>query len=125
MALISLPVVLLAPPLARTEALAGQYQIDQMAVSRAAFVAVSGPENREKSAHLSSENVLEIRLKSAQEVRPDLRRQTEAAQYQPSESQLEDRRLMFRIALGLALAYVIFVAGWFWATRLRSRPPRH
>jgi hypothetical protein len=32
---------------------------------------------------------------------------------------------MLRIALGLALVYVVFVAGWFWATRLRSRPPRH
>jgi hypothetical protein len=66
-----------------------------------------------------------MRRNSDLEVRLDLLEQTAAGQYQPSEPQGDDRRLMFRIALGLGVAYVVFVACWLWATRLRSRPPRH
>jgi hypothetical protein len=124
-ALISLLAVLLTPSLARPEALADQYQIGQIAVSRPAIMTVSVPKNAKESAKFLSRNVLDIRLNSAPEVRSDVRGQTVVAQYQASESQPEDRRLMFRIALGLGVAYVVFVAGWFWATRLRSRPPRH
>lgn len=124
-ALIGLPVALLSPPLARTEALAGQYQIDQMAVSSAAFGAVSVPRNGRTSAPFLSGNSLDIPRNSDLEVRPYLLGETEAAQYQPSESQHDDRRLMFRVALGLGVAYVVFLACWLWATRLRSRPPRH
>lgn len=32
---------------------------------------------------------------------------------------------MLQIGLGLGLAYVVFLVWWVWATRLRSRPPRH
>jgi hypothetical protein len=124
-ALISLLAVLLTPSLARPEALAGQYQIGQIAVSRPEIGTVSVPKNVKESAKFLSRNVLDIPLNSAPEVRSDVRGQTVVAQYQASESQPEDRRLMFRIALGLALAYVVFLAGWFWATRLRSRPPHH
>jgi hypothetical protein len=124
-ALISLLAVLLTPSLARPEALTGQYQIGQIAVSRPEIGTVSVPKNVKESAKFLSRNVLDIPLNSAPEVRSDVRGQTVVAQYQASESQPEDRRLMFRIALGLALAYVVFLAGWFWATRLRSRPPHH
>jgi hypothetical protein len=124
-ALISLLTMLLTPFLARPEALAGQYQIGQIAVSRSAIVAVSVPTNANDGAKFPSRNVLDIRVNSAPEVRSDVRGQTVVAQYQASKSQPEDRRLMFRIALGLGVAYVVFLAGWFWATRLRSRPPHH
>lgn len=76
-------------------------------------------------APFSLGNALDIQPKSAGQVRVDLRRKAEAVQYQKSESQHEDRRLMFRIALGLGLAYVAFIACWIWATRLRSRRARH
>lgn len=105
--------------------MAGQYQIGQTAVSSAAFGAVSVPRNGGNNAAFLSGNSLEIPRNSDLEVHPDLLGQTEAEQYQPSESQHDDRRLMFRVALGLGVAYVVFLACWLWATRLRSRPPRH
>jgi hypothetical protein len=124
-ALIGLPAALISPPLARTEALAGQYQIDQMAVSSAEFDAVSVRRNGGTSAPFHPSKSLDMRRNSDLEVHLDLLEQTAAGQYQPSEPQGDDRRLMFRIALGLGVAYVVFVACWLWATRLRSRPPRH
>jgi len=47
-----------------------------------------------------------------------------AGQYQQAADEPE-RRLMLLVGLALAAAYVVFVIGWIWATRLRSRPPRH
>jgi hypothetical protein len=32
---------------------------------------------------------------------------------------------MLLTGLGLGAVYVVFLAAWIWATRLRSRPPRH
>ena len=110
---------------ARTEASEAQYQISQMAVSRTPFTAVSVPEGTSIVSQFSSENALERRPNDAVEMRLDRPGQIEVAQYQASESQHEDRRLMFRIALGLALAYVVFLGCWIWATRLRARRPRH
>lgn len=124
-ALIGLPAALISPPLARAEALAGQYQIGQMAVSSAEFGAVSVQTNGGTSAPFLSGKSLDIRRNSDLEVRLDLLEQTAAGQYQSAEPQGDDRRLLFRIALGLGVAYVVFVACWLWATRLRSRPPRH
>lgn len=123
--LLGLPTGLAWNFLARTEAVATQYQISQMAVSRTAFAAVSVQENGAISAPFSQGNVLYPRRNSALEVRLDLHGQMQAAQYQASESQLDDRGLMVRIALGLGLAYVVFLGCWIWATRLRSRRPRH
>jgi hypothetical protein len=77
------------------------------------------------SAPFSQRNVLDARRNSALEVRLDLHGQMQAPQYQASESQPDDRGLMVRIALGLGLAYVVFLGLWIWATRLRSRRPRH
>lgn len=116
---------LISLPLARTGRSAGWYQIPQIAVSRAIFSVLSVPEHRRIIALISSRNALAIRQNSAVKVRVDLGGQTQAAQYQPPESQQKDRRLMFRIALGLGLAYVGFLACWIWATRRRSGPPRH
>lgn len=110
---------------ARTEALTVQYQIRQMAVSPTVFTAVSVPGNGATIAPFSPRNVLDLRRKSAIEVRVDLHGQMQTAQYQASESQPDDRGLMVRIALGLGLAYVVFLGCWIWTTRLRSRRPRH
>jgi len=46
-----------------------------------------------------------------------------ASQYQEDSDQ-QNRRLMLRLGLGFGAAYVVFLIGWFWATRLRSRPHR-
>ena len=35
----------------------------------------------------------------------------------------KDPRLMLGIAAALGLVYLTFLAVWFWATRLRVRPP--
>jgi hypothetical protein len=110
--------------LARKEAFRAQYHISQMAVSRTGFTAVSVSKRGAMSAPISSNNGLEMAQKRAGKVRLDPVAQTGAAQYQTSESRRDDRRLMLRIAAGLGLAYVGFVAWWIWATRLRSRPPR-
>ena len=49
--------------------------------------------------------------------------QMAASQYQEDSGQ-QNRRLMLRLGLGFGAAYVVFLIGWFWATRLRSRPHR-
>jgi hypothetical protein len=51
--------------------------------------------------------------------------QIAAAQYQPPESRADERSTMLRIGLGLGLVYMVFLACWIWATRLRSRQPPH
>jgi hypothetical protein len=35
-----------------------------------------------------------------------------------------DPRVMIDIAAALGLVYLAFLAVWFWATRVRMRPPR-
>ena len=116
---------LMALTLARTGRFAGQYQIWDATVSRAVFTVLPVSESPSIIVSFLSRNVLEIAEKKAAQMHADPDRQTEAAQYQPSESEDKDRGLMIRIALGLGLAYVGFLACWIWATRLRSRPPRH
>jgi hypothetical protein len=124
-ALTGLGITLISPLLARKEAFPGQYHGRQMAVSRTAFPVVSVSKSSAVTAPISSDNALEIPLIGAKKGQLELVGETEAAQYQKSESQHQDRRLMLRIAVGLGLAYVGFVACWIWVTRLRSRPPSH
>jgi hypothetical protein len=50
--------------------------------------------------------------------------QIAAPQYQPAAAGT-DRRLMLRVGLGLGAVYLVFLGGWIWATRFRSRPPGH
>jgi hypothetical protein len=59
-------------------------------------------------------------------VEPSVDRLTQIAlaQYQ-SDPDEPKRRVMILVGLGLGAAYLVFVAAWIWATRLRSRPPRH
>lgn len=124
MAVGGLCVAFMFPRLAKTGAFAGQYQIDGTAVSPVVFTVLRVSERRSITMQISSKNVLDKEQNSASKVRVDLGTKTEATQYQPPESEHDDQRLMFRIALGLGLAYVGFLACWIWATRLRSRPPR-
>lgn len=118
-------ITLISPLLARKDAFSGQYHGRQMAVSPTAFPVVSVSKSEAMSAPFSSDNALEIRRNVAGKGQAELVGETEAVQYQKAESQHEDRRLMLRIAVGLGLAYVGFVACWIWVTRLRSRPPSH
>jgi hypothetical protein len=111
--------------LAKTGTFAGQYQIMEMAVSRSGFTVLSVPKTDTMNAPISSGNALDIGQNHREKAHSDLDVQTEAVQYQLAASRGEDRRLMLRIALGLGLAYVGFLACWIWATRRRSGPPRH
>ena len=124
-ALTGLWITLISPLLARKEAFPGQYHDRQMAVSRTAFPVVSVSKSETMSVRFSSDNALEIPRNEAGKGQAELVGETEAVQYQKAESQHEDRKLMLRIAVGLGLAYVGFVACWIWVTRLRSRPPSH
>lgn len=54
----------------------------------------------------------------------DRQLQIAARQYQQDADE-RNRRLMVVVGLALAGAYVVFLAAWFWATRLRSRPRRN
>lgn len=42
---------------------------------------------------------------------------------QSIEARDRDPRRMLQIGAVLATIYVLFLATWFWATRLRARPP--
>lgn len=116
---------LMSLPLAETSHFPGQYQNGQVAVSRAAFTVLLASKSGTIIAPIRSANALDTEQNGVGQVRVDQDGQMAVAQYQPSESEHEDRRLMFRIALGLGLAYVGFLACWIWATRRRSGPPRH
>ena len=72
-----------------------------------------------------SSNTQNSRRKHPVEMRSEPSVQMGVAQYHTVGSQHEDRRLMARIALGLSLAYGVFVTCWIWVTRLRSRRSRH
>jgi hypothetical protein len=124
-ALTGLGITLISLLLARKEAFPGQYHDRQMAVSNTAFPVVSVSKSGAMTAPISSDNALEMPRIGAGKDQLELVGETEAVQYQKAESQSEDRRLMLRIAVGLGLAYVGFVACWIWVTRLRSRPPSH
>jgi hypothetical protein len=124
-ALMGSSITLISPLLARKEGFPGQYHSRQMTVSRTAFPVVSVSKSEAMSAPFSSDNALEIPRNEAGKGQAELVGETEAVQYQKAESQHDDRRLMLRIAVGLGLAYVGFVACWIWVTRLRSRPPSH
>jgi hypothetical protein len=54
----------------------------------------------------------------------DRQLQIAAGQYQQDPDERK-RRVMLGVGLAFAGAYVVFLAAWFWATRLRSRPRRH
>ena len=116
--------VLMTLLLAETSHFTGQYQNRQVAVSRAVIAVLLASKSRPMIALICSANALDTEPNTMGKEGVDLVGQATAAQYQPSKSN-EDRGLMFRIALGLGLAYMGFVACWIWATRRRSRPPRH
>ena len=112
-ALLSRPEASIASFSTPPEGLIAQYQISHVAVSSGGFAVVS-----------VAENALEMRRNRLLERHLDLVAQT-APQYHPTDSQRDERKLMIRIALGLGVAYAIFLVSWVWATRLRSRSRRH
>lgn len=111
--------------LARADAFSEQYQINNLAVSSGVFAPVSPARDAGIFFSGFASNELDMRRKGVIRRQSYLPLQIAAGQYQAPESEREDQRLMLRIALGLGLAYVVFLACWIWATRLRSRPPRH
>ena len=109
--------------LAPSEGLVGQYHNSAEAVSPSGIPAVS-PQNRHSIAHSISASdgvYLQRNRRSEDPVRSSS--EIDAGQYHDDESD-ENRRIMLGLGLGLGLAYLVFLAGWFWATRLRPRPSR-
>jgi hypothetical protein len=122
---ISLAAALISLGLATEEALAGQYRFTQPAVSSAGFVVVSPYPGYANGTSISAENSLEIRLNSVVNVALDRSGPSDKVQYQTPRSEPQERRLALQIGIGLAAAYVGFLACWIWATRLRGRARRH
>lgn len=83
-----------------------QYHIGEPPVSPAVFQAVSARESSLISARY-------LQSDPAPEGASDRRDQENQSQYH--------RDLKLRIALGLGAVYVVFLAGWLWATRVRPR----
>jgi hypothetical protein len=97
-----------------------QYQNGQRAVSPAGSAAVS--RSIDGTIMWSSFIQLAGDIQPDRTVEPVLDRpvEIEAAQYQQSGDGPR-RRPMLLIGLGLGAAYLVFLAVWIWATRVRSR----
>jgi len=113
------------PSLALVAANTRQYHGATNAVSRTGFAPVSRRNYRDISLSFTPKIALYLKQISSPELRLDRRLEISATQYQGTESRPEERRLMLRVGLGLGVVYIVFLAGWIWGTRLRSRPPRH
>jgi hypothetical protein len=113
------------PVLAPTEGFVGQYQNTVRPVSRGRIPAISPWNYRGIGSRFASKNALVLQQKLQLERPLNHQIQLAASQYQQPEPPEEERRLMLGIGLGLGLVYIAFLACWLWATRLRSRPPRH
>lgn len=98
--------VQVSPDLALPPASTGQYHIGGSAVSPAVFRAVSAREPPlDTTRYLQADPALEA-----------------ASDQGGGEGRAQYHRdPKFRIALGLGAVYVVFLAGWFWATRVRPR----
>jgi hypothetical protein len=102
-----------------------QYQRGEDAVSRPRFQPVSRRNYAAIPGHFFNGNALYFEHIRPTELRLDPSVEIRAAQYQGTEPRADERRLMLRIGLGLGAVYIVFLTGWIWGTRLRSRPPRH
>ena len=110
--------------LASVLAITAEYHECSNAVSLFGISAVSRPIDAQMTTVFSSEGSRGLRRYRRADLSLGSSAQIEAAQYQ-QDSRESQRSLMIRIGLGLAAAYVVFLAAWIWATRVRSRPPRH
>lgn len=110
--------------LAPTRVIPAQYQDHEGAVSPTRVTAVSRSIAAGISESFSFNGSVDLQPYRAVEPSLDLLAQVERPQYQRSSDEPE-RRLMVRVGLALGAAYLLFLAVWIWATRLRSRPPRH
>src|SRR5215213_3109212 len=111
----------IGPDLAPLQAIPSQYHAIRFPVSASRSALVS----RGISPHIVRAS--QYRRAAYLQANPAVKRsvdpvtQMAASQYQEDSGQ-QNRRLMLR--LGFGAAYVVFLIGWFWATRLRSRPHR-
>lgn len=113
------------PDLALKAGFEAQYQNGVSPVSRAPSPAILPWNHRGIAPQFSPENALVSRHNLVVERRVDRSVELAARQYHQSEQPDEEQRLMLGIGAGLGVAYIVFLACWLWATRLRSRPPRH
>jgi hypothetical protein len=86
------------------------------AVSRRITLQINGSSGLRESG--------DFQLDPLAERMPDRQLQIAAGQYQ-QDSDEPKRRLMLVIGVAFGAAYAVFVAGWIWATRFRSRTRRH
>lgn len=94
-----------SPDLAPEQATGGQYHVRRPPVSPAVFGLVSSVQFAvDSSAYLPADRTWKAAL--------DSRSAVKASQYHPEPALL--------VALALGAIYVLFLAVWFWATRMRS-----
>jgi hypothetical protein len=110
--------------LASVGALPSQYHALQLSVSDRRDEAVSRGIVSDIARLAHTESNLYFKLNRRLDASSDRQLQIAAGQYQQDPDERK-RRLMAVVGVAFAGAYVVFLAAWFWATRLRSRPRRH
>jgi hypothetical protein len=111
------------PVLASIHVIPSQYHHRGIPVSDVGIAAVSRPISLDIAGSSQANEGLHFRLDRRSQSSLDLRLETAAGQYQQDPDEPK-RRLMLVVGLGLGAAYAVFVIGWVWATRFRSRPGR-
>jgi hypothetical protein len=101
-----------------------QYHPGQVSVSDRANQAVSRWILSDIARRAHTESNVYFELNRRLDLSSDRQLQIAAEQYQQDPDERK-RRLMAVVGVAFAGAYVAFLAAWFWATRLRSRPRRH
>jgi hypothetical protein len=112
------------PVLASIGAIPSQYHALQLSVSDRRNEAVSRGILFDIARLPHTESNLYFKLNRRLDASSDRQLQIAAGQYQQDPDERK-RRLMAVVGVAFAGAYVVFLAAWFWATRLRSRPRRH
>src|SRR5215216_1116169 len=110
--------------LASELAIPWQYHDSGIAVSDRSSQAVSRPISLDIVGPLAVKRSRYFQLDRGLKPSLGLTVEMSAAQYQQDADEPK-RRLMLLVGVAFAAAYVVFVIGWIWATRLRSRPRRH
>jgi hypothetical protein len=128
---IVIPISPLGPPeapvgrdLASSAAIPRQYHDGRDAVSPHGSLVVSRRIDDQTDLFIRAGHEANSRVYRPVESSVDRLGQIALAQYQDDPDEPK-RHLMVVVGLGLGAAYLVFVAAWIWATRLRSRPPRH
>jgi hypothetical protein len=111
------------PVLASIHVIPSQYHHHRIPVSDVRIATVSRPISLDIATSPQANEGLYFRLDRPLESSLDSSLETAAGQYQQDPDEPK-RRLMLVVGLGLGAAYAVFVIGWVWATRFRSRPGR-